>query len=197
MPWARKQREAALDRERPAPANQCGAAERQGARGLDRAHQEPQIEPGERVEVALPDGKEDAAPELRWSPGGLREVRDLDPAVAGLGLPGWAQQAQARHLGLPAGLLGMGADLARERMVAASITRSMARSRRNPARPATPPKPPLRTSPGGRIGLRVRPASELMTSKLRCAEHASASATASAVPPRIRTRDTRAIACFE
>ena len=69
----------------------------------------------------------------------------------------------------------------------ASTSRSRARTRRNRARPSAPPKPPLRTSPGRARGARVRPASELITSRSRRVAQASASATASLVPARIRT----------
>src|SRR5690606_865073 len=64
------------------------------------------------------------------------------------------------------------------------VTRS---ARMKLARPSTPPKPPLRTSPASGAGSRVRPASEVITraSGWR-ATRSRASSAASLVPPRIR-----------
>ena len=74
----------------------------------------------------------------------------------------------------------------------ASISRSIARARRKRARPSAPPKPPTRTSPGSARGARVRPASELIASRPPRPAQAAASAQASVVPARIRTRIMRA-----
>src|SRR6185369_376123 len=67
------------------------------------------------------------------------------------------------------------------------MTRSIFAERRYPASPSPPPKPPMRSSPAGRRGATVRPASEVMTVRLSRAAKASASCRASPVPPRIRS----------
>src|SRR4029453_13011830 len=67
----------------------------------------------------------------------------------------------------------------------ASTTAEACSRRRYSARPPTPPNPPTRTRPGGRLGVLTRPASEDSTST-PSATRAAASCRASAVPPRIR-----------
>src|SRR5918996_3089543 len=111
-----KQRDLGLDRERAAPAQPLRPAERQASRGLDRADQEPQIQPGEGVEIPLPDGEEDAVAERRQPAGGFGEIGDLDPTIARLARPGRSEQTQARHAHRLTGAFGMGADLDRERV---------------------------------------------------------------------------------
>jgi hypothetical protein len=111
-----KEHDFVFDRERPACFQPVCTAERQGARGLDRAHQKPQIQPGERVELPLPDGEKRAPPERRQPAGGFGQIRDLDPAIVGLAPPGRPEQTQARHAGRRTGGRGMGPDLDRERM---------------------------------------------------------------------------------
>src|SRR5215813_4427231 len=56
------------------------------------------------------------------------------------------------------------------------------------ASPSAPPKPPMRSSPAGCRGARVRPASDVITLTPARAASASASCRASPVPPRIKTR---------
>src|SRR5262245_710788 len=50
-----------------------------------------------------------------------------------------------------------------------------------------PPKPPLRILPGTWVGARVRPANEVTTSRSGRPASPCASATASPVPPRMRS----------
>src|SRR5262245_7900332 len=54
--------------------------------------------------------------------------------------------------------------------------------------PATPPKPPMRVASGCGLGVAVRPASDSVASKRASPASIRASAEASVVPPRIRTR---------
>jgi hypothetical protein len=69
----------------------------------------------------------------------------------------------------------------------ASITAATCSARSQSASPSAPLKPPIRTSPAGRAGSAVRPASEEITRRSGRVASREASSRASAVPPRIRT----------
>ena len=69
----------------------------------------------------------------------------------------------------------------------ASITAATPSARRYAASPSGPPKPPTRTSPTGRRGLAIRPASVETTRIPGVSSSAAASARASPVPPRMST----------
>src|SRR6187549_1465027 len=63
------------------------------------------------------------------------------------------------------------------------------------ARPPAPPKPPTRVAMGCGRGAVVRPASDRVASKRASPATRRASAEASVVPPRMRTRMTDAASC--
>src|SRR5689334_7164246 len=67
-------------------------------------------------------------------------------------------------------------------------------SRRYRASPSPPPKPPTRVAMGCALGAEVRPASDSVASNRASPAISRASADASVVPPRIRTRRALAMA---
>ena len=154
-----QQRELILDSERPAPGEPPAVAQRQRAGRFDRAHQEPQIEARECLEFLMPHREEDAAAEPRQPLRRFGQVGHLDPMVARFARPCGPQQPQARHPGLAAGQLGMGADPHRERMgrVDHPIDRALGQKPGKPAGSAEPADPHLarRQTPARACGRRA------------------------------------------
>src|SRR5215510_14066311 len=65
------------------------------------------------------------------------------------------------------------------------------------ARPSAPPNPPTRVAMGCACGAAVRPANDRVASKRGSPARSLASAEASVVPPRMRTRMTEAASCTD
>ena len=173
---------------------QAGAAheavpggQRSGGR-LVGAQQEPARRVGEGGEVGGPDREERALAQPWGQPRRPRPCRA--PGASGRparrSSPGLRSTRSGRRSAAAAATASSVIRVANGWV--ASTTASVSWSRSQPVSPATPPKPPIRTSPSGSNGTATAPASDEVSAIPRCAPTAAASRRASAVPARRSTR---------